>query len=204
MEYVIADSELARRIIRRRRRLGIDAHDEVWDGVYLMSPQPNIEHQELAFRLTLAFFQAIDAVGLGRALCGVSLSDRARGWTKNYRTPDVSVFLMGNPAKALKTHWQGGPDFAVEVLSKDDQARKKFDFYASIGTRELLLVDRQPWALELYRLDGGVLRLVAKSTLDDPMVLASGVLPLRFRLVAGEDRPLIRIEHDDGVQAWSA
>ena len=117
MRPKINDGDLAQRIIRRRRRLGIDQHDQVWDGVYLSSP-----------RLTSA----------------------------------------------------------------------------QPGTRELLLVDRKPWALELDRLEAGVLRLVGKSTLEGPQILTSAVLPLRFRLVEGEARPRIRVEPAVGLQTWLA
>ena len=55
----------------------------------------------------------------------------------------------------MGTFWYGGPDFAVEVISPFDRSRKKFEFYARVGVRELLLVNRKPWSLELYRLDRG-------------------------------------------------
>ncbi|MEO6809496.1 MAG: hypothetical protein ABI353_10345, partial [Isosphaeraceae bacterium] len=75
-------------------------------------------------------------------------------------------------------------------------------FYAQIGTRELFLVDRDPWTLELYRLDGGALVLASKSDLSQPNVLTSSVLPLTFRFVPGEGRPRIEVVHADGVQRW--
>ena len=105
---------------------------------------------------------------------------------------------------ARGAYWLGGPDFAVEVISRHDRSRKKFDFYAKVGVRELLLVDRKPWALELYRLQDGKLALVGKSDLDHPEILASEVLPLSFRLVAGNPRPRIEVAHADGIQRWSA
>jgi len=204
MTGIINDPHELQQLIRRRRRLGIDRHDEVWDGVYIVSPQPNNEHQQVVYLLSLSFGISIQLPGLGLVLPGINVSERAEGWTKNYRCPAVAVFLNGTSAQNLGTHWLGGPDFAVEVLSKGDRARKKFAFYAAVGTRELLLIDRRPWALELYRLDGGELRLVGKSTLESPDVLASGVLPLSFRLAEGQPRPTISVAHADGVQAWSA
>ncbi len=70
--------------------------------------------------------------------------------------------------------------------------------------KELLLVDRKPWAIELYRLQDGVLTLVGKSDLTDPATLTSEVVPLSFQLVAGEPRPTVFMAHADGVQSWSA
>ena len=111
----------------------------------------------------------------------------------------------GNPADDKKSHWLGGPDFAVEVVSRYDNTRKKFKFYAGVGTRELLIVDRFPWSLELYRLIGrDVLKLVGKSTLDQPAILASEVLPLTFTLIPGEDRPEIEVIHTQDARRWLA
>ncbi len=39
-------------IIARRQEMGADQYDEVWNGVYVMSPWPNDEHQSIATRLT--------------------------------------------------------------------------------------------------------------------------------------------------------
>ena len=45
-------------LIERRRRLGLDHHDEMWEGVYHMAPAPNIPHsltgQELSMLLGAA------------------------------------------------------------------------------------------------------------------------------------------------------
>ncbi len=107
-----------------------------------MSPEANNEHQALVGNLRDAFRQAIGDVKGKRVLPGCNVSDNAEHWKKNYRIPDVAVFLLGNPAEDLDTHWFGGPDFAVEIRSKGDRSRKKFDFYAKVGVKELLLVDR--------------------------------------------------------------
>src|SRR5947209_856377 len=117
-------------------------HDEVWDGVYVTSPLPNNEHQVLAAELWLVFRTVLAAAGGGRAYNGLNVSDREDGWLKNYREPDVAVILPGNPAKDCGTHWCGGPDLVVEILSPNDPARDKRQFFAGIGVRELLFLDR--------------------------------------------------------------
>ena len=71
-----------------------------------------------------------------------------------------------------------------------------------VGVRELLLVDRDPWVLELYRLDDGRLKITGRSTLERPDVLPSNVLPVAFRLIPGDERPGIKVMHVDGVQKW--
>ena len=51
MSLLIRDRSVSRRLIAKRRSLGLDRYDEVWNGVYVMSPLPNNEHQALAFEL---------------------------------------------------------------------------------------------------------------------------------------------------------
>ncbi|MGO9918852.1 MAG: Uma2 family endonuclease, partial [Isosphaeraceae bacterium] len=134
-------------LIRERRECGGDRYDEVWDGVYVMSPLADNEHQQLGFDLAWAI-----KMGLGqriRIFPGCNVSSRSQRWKRNYRCPDVAVFLPDNPAEDRKTHWFGGPDFAVEIQSPFDRSREKFGFYAKVGVRELMFVARRPWSLEL-------------------------------------------------------
>ncbi len=203
MTVLIENPAQEQNFIEQRRRLGIDRHDEVWNGVYIVSPDPNNEHQQIVSRLCHCFLDSVEIEGLGLVYVGGNVTDQDDDWTKNYRCPDVAVFLRGTTAQDRGTHWLGGPDFAVEVISKGDRSRQKFDFYAAVGTRELLLIDREPWALELYRLEGSSYILVGKSEPGRPDVLTSAVLPLSFRLAEGQPRPTIEVRHADGVQTWA-
>jgi hypothetical protein len=198
----IDDPRLVRKILRRRRLTGADRYDEVWDGVYRMSPLANDEHQRLATDLSTVFNLAIGFPGLGQVRAGVNVSDRAKGWRETYRCPDVAVKLNGGRARSLKNHWAGGPDFAVEIVSPGDRSRQKLDFYAAIGTRELLIVDREPWALELYGLRDGRLASMGVSRAGSPATLASEVVPLSFRLAESEPTPRIEVTHRDTGQSW--
>jgi Uma2 family endonuclease len=204
MTMLVLDRHAAQDYLSQRRASGNDRWDEVWDGVYILMPNPNIEHQGIAGRLMmLVLGPMVEMPGRGQVFPGVNVSDRFDDWTKNYRCPDIAVYLEGNPAQPRGSYWYGGPDFAVEIVSPDDRSRDKFGFYARVGVRELLLIDREPWALELYRNQGAGLALAGASTLDDPRVLTSGVLPLAFRLVPGAMRPDIEVTHSDGVQRWT-
>jgi Uma2 family endonuclease len=98
--------------------------------------------------------------------------------------------------------WHGGPDFVIEIVSPRDQTREKLGFYGAVGTRELLVVDRDPWQLELYRLDGKELALVATSRLPDESWLSCGVVGLRMRLRAGSDRPRISVCGAASARTW--
>jgi Uma2 family endonuclease len=200
---MVLSPNTVKQILRQRQESGACRWDEVWDGEYIVMPEPDNLHQEIVTLLSTFFLLALDMGRLGRVLAGTNVTDQEEDWTHNYREPDVAVFLNGTAARNMRTHWLGGPDFAVEVISPQDWSRKKRDFYAKVGTRELLYVDRDPWALELYRLQEGELVPVSTSTPDRPEAIASAVLPLSFRLVAGEGRPRIEVVHNDGVQRWT-
>lgn len=201
MPMLVLDAGEERLIRAQRKKSGADRWDEVWDGVYMVMPLPNDEHQEIVAELIITFRHALGRAAKIRP--GVNVSDKDVHWKKNYRGPDVVVFLEGTTAVNRGAYWLGGPDFAVEVVSKGDRSRKKLDFYASVNVRELLLIDRNPWCLELYRLTNGSLDLVGRSTVEDRNALASEVLPLSFRLSPGEERPTISVRHADGERDWS-
>ena len=198
----VHDPLLEQQLKADRQLTGADRFDEVWEGIYMMAPLADDEHQELQARLTAVFQTAVGWSGLGLVRAGVNVSDRDEDWQFNYRCPDVVVFLPDTAAQNRSSHWVGGPDFAVEILSPYDRSRDKLAFYSDVSVRELLLVDRAPWALELYRLKKGRLVLEAKSTLADSEVLRSQLMPLSFRLVPGSPRPSIEVVHSDGEQRW--
>lgn len=203
MSALILDPGLVEQMIEQRRAWGADKHDEMWDGVYVMTPLPNNEHQQLAMMLAHALYETVAKEKLGEVFPGVNISDREDDWTKNYRCPDVVVFLNDTQAKDCDTHWVGSPDFLIEVTSPYDQTREKIPFYEKIATRELLLIDRDPWQLELYQLKDGKLTLTATSTLAQPAVLTSAVLPLTFRLAPGQQRPTIEVANPATNQQWT-
>lgn len=202
MVALVLDPWLERSLIRKRRARGIDGRDEVWDGVYVIYPPSDNEHQELLGKLSTILWLTVNGGAAGKAYAGCNISDRTEDWTQNYRCPDAIAILNDTRAIDCGTHWFGGPDFGVEIVSPHDRTREKFDFYAKVGTRELLIVDRYPWALELYRLQGEALALVGRSTPDQPDVLASEVVPLAWRLLSGTPRPQIEATHADGRQRW--
>jgi Uma2 family endonuclease len=203
-ELLVLDRDLLKRLIRRRRAIGADRRDEIWDGVYVIMPLADNEHQELIGRLTRAIDEAVGSDETISVYPGVNVSDQPAKWKQNFRCPDVAVFCPGNPAEDRQTHYYGGPDFAVEVISPNDRSRKKFDFYAAVHVHELLLVARKPWRLELYRRHESEWTLVGKSDVTDTKVLASAVLPLTFRLIDGEHRPRIEVARSNGSGTWLA
>jgi Uma2 family endonuclease len=201
MVAMILDSLLEERLRAERAAWGADHHDEVWEGVYMMTPLPNNEHQLLVGRLTRVLDEIVTDGALGQVLPGANVSDRVDDWKHNYRVPDVVVFLNDTQAVNHDTFWHGGPDFAIEIVSHQDKSREKLEFYGRVGTRELLLIDRDPWRLELYRLRDQGLHLAASATADDGSSIASHILPLQVSLQAAADRPRMLVSHSD--RTWT-
>ncbi|HXD85758.1 MAG TPA: Uma2 family endonuclease [Urbifossiella sp.] len=204
MSVLILDPEMSQEIREERETRKIDRWDEVWEGVHVVAGVPNNEHQRLLSRLTIPFMAVIEWEAGDQFQPGANVSDRQRGWKQNYRIPDALVFLRGNPASDCGTHWVGGPDFAVEIVSPGDQPRDKLDFYAKVGTRELLIIDRDPWSLELYQLKKGKLHSTGRSEAPRFATLTSKVLPLSFQLRKASPRPVIHLMHTATGQTWTA
>lgn len=202
MTVLLTDPALERRLIGQRQAAGGDRYDEVWEGVYMVTPLPDDEHQELVFEFSFVLGLAIARQRLGRVRPGVNLSDRADDWQEDYRAPDVAVFLRDGTAENLGTHWRGPADFLIEIVSPGDHTREKIPFYSKLGVVELLIVERDPWRLELYRHDGSGLREVGRSELPRGEALPSHRLPLAFRLIPGEPRPQIEVVHSETGERW--
>lgn len=186
-----------------RRDSGNDRWDEVWDGSYILMPNPDIEHQGIAGGLTAIFGSLVVWTGHGSVYQGVNVSDQTDDWTLNFRCPDVAVYLDGNPALARVESYLGGPDLAVEILSPDDRSREKLEFYAKVGVRELLFIDRDPWALELFQRRGTGWAPAGRSRPEGGESFVSTVIPLRFALVPGDPRPSLAVSQIDGPQQWA-
>ena len=122
---------------------------------------------------------------------GVVISDRVEGFEQNYRWPDVAVFLAGTTSRECGTHWCGGPDFMVEIRCRGDRTMQKLPFYASINVRELLIIDRDPWSMEIYRLRDSELRRVDRIEVDDARSIRQrrrlAGLPFHSSLAAAND-----------------
>jgi Uma2 family endonuclease len=204
MTVVIHDPGLAADVMKARAESDGDRWTEVWDGVVVRPALPNSEHQNLVVRLCVPFASVVNWDAGDSVQPGGNVSDREKGWERNYRLPDVLVALAGGRAKDCGAHWCGGPDLVVEIESPGQDARDKLDFYAAVGTREVLVIDRDPWCLELLRLDDGAFQSVGRSDETDPTVLVSIVLPLTFRLRPGASRPAVVLTHTTTGQTWTA
>lgn len=202
MTIVVTDPTIEKRLIDERQASGADRYDEVWEGVYMMTPMPNNEHQQMVMRLGSILQEVVGWPELGVVCPGVNLSDRGDDWEDDYRVPDVAVFLAGGGAEDLGTHWRGPADFLVEITSPGDRTRERLPFYGRLGVVELLIVERQPWRLELYRGGSGKMEEASRSDVETGGALSPQTVPLTFRLVPGDPRPQVEVTHAQSGRLW--
>ena len=118
-------------LLARRRSLGQDRFDEVWEGVLHMNPAPTYEHQRLSQRLAVILDPLVSAAGLEAVVGGVNIGD-----PRDYRIPDGSLHRPGSGGTYLSS-----AELVVEIVSPDDDTWKKLAFYAAHQVDELLIVD---------------------------------------------------------------
>jgi Uma2 family endonuclease len=194
---LVLDGEKADELIRERKHLGLDHHDEVWEGMYVMASMPSLEHQKMVLDLSILLAEVVRPRG-GEVYPGANVSDRRSNWKDNYRVPDVVVVLKNSRAVHCGTHLVGGPDFLIEVESPGDETEEKVPFFGKIGVRELLIIHRDKRTLRLLRHDGQELVLVKPSELEGKEWLPSAVIPLAFRRTLSKGTPRTQVLRTDG------
>ena len=178
-----------------------DRYDEMWNGELVMSPIAGYEHQRLVARLLLIIGQVID-FDADEVFPGYNVSDRREGWSHNYRIPDIAVYLAANTGVVHSAFAEAGPDLAVEITSPNENPHAKLDFYASVNTRELLIVRRDAgWRVELYRLSGTRLVQVGDVGPGDAAVTCETV-GLALRVEDADPRPAIVVTHPATGREW--
>jgi len=207
MAILVTDPAIEEQLCLEREASGADRYDEVWDGIYMMAPMPDDEHQYLVLRLGYILEDIVGIPGQGQVRAGVNLSDRKTDWKNNYRVPDVAVFLNDGKAENQETHWCGAADFLVEIISQYDKSRDKVPFYERLGVREVLLIDRDPWKLELWRFQNGSLSLAGTSSMGSSGVdtsdrFTSLTVSLSFGLHVETPRPKIDVKHVESDRQW--
>jgi len=142
-------------LLERRRQLGLDRWDEVWEGVLHMIPPPSYAHERLLSLLHSLLRPYADAAGLD-LVGGVGV-----GHKDDNRVPDMA---LQRPRDA-RPQWQETLALAVEIRSPADDTFKKLPFYADHGVDELVIVDPQQQTVEWFALSEGGYRSVERSGL---------------------------------------
>jgi len=125
-------------LLERRRRVGADRFDEVWEGRYVVAPDPHSSHGAVQGDVYALLKQAARKLG-ARAVQTFNL-----GRPGDFRIPDAG--LLPGPMGV----WHDTALLVVEVLSPDDMTFEKFDFYTGRGVQELLVVDWQERSVRCF------------------------------------------------------
>lgn len=132
-------------LIARRRALGLDTHDEVWEGEYHMTPAASGAHAKLDQVLAECLGPLARAVGL-EVTGPFNLGEPG-----DFRVPDRGVHR-----RSASTTWYPTAAIAVEIESPDDESWEKLGFYAAHGVDEVLIVSAQLRTVAwLWLEDGG-------------------------------------------------
>lgn len=155
-------------LLERRRRWGVDRHDEVWEGVLHMSPEPSRAHLDVQQQL------AVILDGLARAAALVpGIGAFNLGTEDEYRAPDGGLFRDRSTAT-----WNPTAALALEIVSPGDETWDKLPFYAVHHVDELLIVDPAKRTVDWLELDEqGEYRPIEQSGLIDlgPVRLAEQI-----------------------------
>jgi Uma2 family endonuclease len=169
-------------VLELRKRTGADRFDEMWEGVLHMPPAPDLRHQLMARDIVAFFAEAWEPRTGGLAVAQVNVSTPDR-WPTDYRIPDVAIMTEA-AAKAAETRFVQ-PIVAIEIRSPADETYEKLDFYAEVGVRALVVVERQTKAVQVFSVADGTLVLAAAGPGGWTLVPPLGV---EVRTEAGPDR----------------
>jgi Uma2 family endonuclease len=119
-------------LLERRKRLGQDHKDEVWEGVLHVVPAPGHRHARLAQQLAVILDAPAHAADLEPTIAEFNLGDSK----DDFRVPDGGLHRpdaaeMWHPTAAL----------VLEILSPGDESWEKLPFYAAHKVDEILIVD---------------------------------------------------------------
>ena len=144
-------------LIERRRRLGLDHRDEIWDGVYRMNPPPSHEHQVILQQLAELLGQPARDAGLEPVVQEFGL-----GTSEEFRVPDGGLHRPGATGV-----WHPAAALVIEIVSPGDDTWQKLPFFAAHEVDEVLIVDPAERTVHWLGLTGGEYRPIERSGLID-------------------------------------
>lgn len=118
-------------LLERRRRLGQDVLDEIWDGVYVMRQVPGSWHAAVGHQLAVIF------APLAREAGFVAVSSFNLGAADDYRVPDAGMLS----SRGLNRLYVPTAELVVEIVAPGDGTWEKLGFYAAHDVGELLIID---------------------------------------------------------------
>lgn len=146
-------------LIERRRRLGLDHRDEMWEGVYRMNPPPSHEHQVILQQLAEMLGPLARGAGLEALIQEFGL-----GTSEDFCVPDGGLHRPG--ASGV---WHPTAALVIEIVSPGDESWQKLPFYAAHHVEEVVIVEPEKRAVHWLGLtdDGSEYHPIARSNLID-------------------------------------
>jgi len=130
-------------LIQRRRALGIDTFDDVWEGSYHVAPAAYPAHGYVGAQLAVLLAPFADAVGL------IGTDPFNLGEADDYQVPD-----RGYHRRLPQSTCVPSAAVVVEVVCADDETYEKFGFYAAHGVDELIVADPTARTVTCWARDG--------------------------------------------------
>lgn len=130
-------------LIRRRRALGLDTFDEVWEETYHVAPAAHPAHGYVDHALAVLLDPYARVAGL------VPTGPFNLGAPEDYRVPD-----HGYHRSLPQDVWVSTAAIVVEIVSPDDETYAKFDFYGAHGVEEMIVADPLLQSVRCFRMDG--------------------------------------------------
>jgi len=140
---VLGPSPEVEALIARRKVLGLDLFDEVWEGTYHVASAPGAAHALLDEILAVSLHPYARAAGL------VGSGPFNLGRPGDFRVPDRGY----HRARPTGT-WVPSAAIVVEIVSPDDETYAKFGFYAAQGVEEIIVADPAERLVRYFLRDG--------------------------------------------------
>jgi Uma2 family endonuclease len=141
-------------LLYRRKQLGLDRADEMWDGVLHVNPAPHGRHGRVLLQLAGIFGPLAQAAGC------IPIADFNLGTEGNYRVPDGGIL---RPAPDQLYYYTAA--LVVEIVSPYDETWAKLPFYAAHDVEEVLIVDPKKHEVQWLALRGDRYEPIARSGL---------------------------------------
>ena len=122
-------------LIQRRRSLGLDRFDEVWEGNLHLAPVPGFGHAYIEREVARVLRPFADAAGL------IETGPFNLGRASDFRVPDGGYHRSVPEGDGV---YVTRAALVVEVVSTDDETFEKFPFYACLLYTSLLVMGQAP------------------------------------------------------------
>lgn len=151
---VLDDEPVIAAWLERRRALGQDGRDEVWEGDYHVAPHEHARNGNIAMQLVVLLAGPARAAGLHPGgLFNLGEPD-------DFRVPDLGYHRTREFLDYMST-----AALVVEVLSPRDETFKKFGFYAAHAVDEVWVVDPVGHTVRIWQRKDGAYEESGRSDL---------------------------------------